>query len=120
MGGVTVIGLDEALLVLNKWVEERTPLRVSFAVSEIRVSCDGRIASFEDGTLEFRADPLGFIQIHLPDGTRFDYCDPDAMGVPDAERIGEGHMGERVRQGAALIAARETGDGFFFVEIEKV
>lgn len=115
-----MISFDEALLVFNKWAEERTPLRVSFAISECRVSCDGRVTFFEDGKLEFRADPLGFIEIHLPDGTRYDYCDPDAMGVPDAERIGEGHMGERVRHGAALQAVRKSGDGFFFAEIEKI
>ncbi|MDR3797025.1 MAG: hypothetical protein P4K93_02660 [Terracidiphilus sp.] len=119
-GGIALIALDEALLVINKWADEDTPLRASFTICECEVSLDGRIHSFEDGKLHFRADPLGFIKIHLPDGTRFDYCHPDAMGVPEAERIGEGHMGERVRHGAGLGVVRETGERFFFVEIEKV
>jgi hypothetical protein len=114
-----MIGLDEAVLVFSKWADERTPLRLSFAVCECRVSCDGRISFFEDGRLHFRADPLGFIEIHLPDSTRFDYCAPDAMRVPEAERIGEGHMGEPIRHGAALMAVRDNEESFFFVEIEK-
>jgi hypothetical protein len=115
-----MISWSEANLVFNKWVEEDTPLRLSFAVCECRVSLDGRIHSFENDTLHFRADPLGFIEIHLTSEGRFDYCDPDAMRVPEPERIGEGHMGEPIRQGAALMAHRLSGERFFFVEIEKV
>ena len=114
-----MISSDEALLLFNKWAEERTPIRVSFAISECRVSCDGRIAFFEDERLQFRADPLGFIDVRLPNNTEFDYCSPDAMRVPENERIGEGHMGERIRHGAAVVAVRENGDSFFFIEIEK-
>jgi hypothetical protein len=117
--GIAVIGFDEARLVFDKWEEEETPLRLSFAACGCRVSLDGRIFSFEGEALHFRADPLGFIEIHLPDDTRFDYCDPDPMRVPESERIGEGHMGERIRHGAAMQAVRKSGDRFFFVEIEK-
>ena len=114
-----MIDLDEAVLVFNKWAKEQTPLRLSFAVCECRLSLDGRVSFFKDGRLHFRADPLGFIEIHLPSDTQFDYCAPDAMRVPESERIGEGHMGEAVRHGAAIVAVRATGESFFFVEVEK-
>ena len=115
-----MISRDEAFLLFRRWTGERTPLRVAFKLPTCEVSADGRIGGFRDDVLCFRCDPLGFIEINLPDDTVFDYCDPDSMRVNDPERIGEGHMGEPVRHGAAVIAVHETGESFFFVEIEKV
>ena len=67
--------------------------------------------------VDFRLDSLGFISIHLPEGSGFDYADPDSMWVETADRIGEGHTGESVRHGSVICAVRETGEKFLFVEV---
>jgi hypothetical protein len=65
-------------------------------------------------------DSLGFIDIHLPENTGFEYCDPDPMRVDIADRIGERHTGEPVRHGAVICAVRDTGESFLFVEVEVI
>lgn len=118
-GGVDVIAWDEAFLVFGKWVEDGTRLRVDSTTPSCRFSCVGFLESVDSGLLTLRLDDLGFIEIHLPVGSVFEYGDPDSMRIEIADRIGEGHTGDPVLYGASLAAARETGESFLFVEVAR-
>lgn len=112
-----MIAWDEAFLVFGKWVEDGTRLRVDSRTSSCRFSCVGFLEAINSELLILRLDDLGFIEIHLPIGSGFEYGDPDPMRVPIADRMGEGHRGQPVPYGASLVAARETGETFLFVEV---
>jgi hypothetical protein len=116
-GGGNVISWDEAFLVFGKWAEDRARLRIDSRTPACRFSCVGFLQSVDSELLRFRLDDLGFIEIHLPVGSGFEYGDPDPMRVAIADRIGEGHTGQPVRYGASLAAIRETGETFLFVEV---
>ena len=119
IGGMILIGAEEAFLVFRKWAEERTRLRVDAELPACHFSCEGFLESAGSEMVLFRLDTLGFISIHLPVGTGFDYGDPDSMRVDIASRIGERHTGEAVRYGALLCAVRKTGERFLFVEVKE-
>jgi len=64
-----------------------------------------------------RLDSLGFIDIHLPENSGFEYWNPDSMRLKHADKFGETHSGEPVRYGAGIRAVTENGGQYTFVEI---
>lgn len=112
-----MIAWDVAFLLFGKWAEERTRLRLDAELPGCRISCEGLVESASSEMVLFRLDALGFISIHLPVGTGFDYGDPDSMRLDIAARIGERHTGEPVRHGAVICAIKESGERFLFVEV---
>lgn len=116
-GGVIVIGFDEAFLVFGKWLEDGSRIRVDSELPPCRFSCEGRLEPRPFPMIRLRLDSLGFIDIHLPENTGFEYWDPDSMRLDPADRIGERHSGEPVRHGAVIRAVTETGGFFTFVEV---
>jgi len=116
-GELSVIDPDEAFLVFGKWVEDGTRLRLDTELPACHFSCEGTLESAVFPMVRLRLDSLGFIEIHLPDSTAFDYCDPDSMRVDLADRIGQRHTGEPVCQGAVVCAVGQSGEKFLFVEV---
>ena len=112
-----MIDTDEAFLVFGKWAEERTALRVDGESPALHFSCFGVLESALFPMIRLRLDSSGFIDLHLPESTHFDYCDPDSIRVEITDRIGQSSSHEPARYGAALIAVRENGESCFFVEV---
>ncbi len=116
-GRVAVISFDEALLVLSKWADERSRMRLDVALEVCSASLEGYVEAVRGDMVDFRLDSLGFISIHLPLGTLFEYADPEAMRLTVPDRAGEDPTGEPVVFGAAIRAERKTGEVFLFVEL---
>ena len=117
LGGVDVISYEDAFLVFSKWAEDRPRVRFDSTLSFCRISVEGFVESVRGEVVNLRLDSLGFISIHLPVGTEFEYADPEAMRLKLSERTGEDHSGEDVVFGSAMVAARESGESFLFVEV---
>lgn len=116
-GGVIVIGFDGAFLVFGKWLEEGTRIRVDSELPSCRFSCVGNLESRPFPMVRLRLDSLGFIDIHLPENSGFEYWNPDSMRLKHADKFGETHSGEPVRYGAGIRAVTENGGQYTFVEI---
>ena len=82
--------------------------------------CFGIVESADFPMVRFLLDdPSGFIDIYLPETTRFEYGDPDSMRLKIKERMGAWDKRRSTRYGPTICAVRENGDGFVFVEVEE-
>ena len=112
-----MIGFDEAFLIFGKWLEDGSRLRIDSELPSCRFSCEGRLELRPFPMVRLRLDSLGFIDIHLPENTGFEFWDPDSMRLDPADKIGERLSGEPVRYGTGMRAVTETGVFFTFVEV---
>ncbi len=112
-----MIGFDEAFLVFGKWLEDGSRMRVDSELPSCRFSCEGRLESRPFPMIRLRLDSLGFIDIHLPQNTGFEYWDPDSMRLNRADKIGQRLSGKPVRHGAGIRALTDSGGLFTFVEV---
>lgn len=109
-----MIKKDEAFLLLRKWRDERTPLRVTCRVRGFAFDVDCFVATIsEEGwvTLRFE-DKRGSCDVWLGPMFGFEYRDPAEL--PVEEKIAEGLV-----HGAVLAALTPEGETLFFVELEK-
>jgi hypothetical protein len=117
-GGVIVISFDDAFSVLRKWADEETPLCVFSEMDSCHFFCCGVVESANFPMVRFLLEePSGVIDIYLPETTRFEYGDPDAMHLKVKERMGIWDKQRSARYGPTICAVRENGDGFVFVEV---
>jgi len=112
-----VISSDEAFLLFRKWVSEHTSVRVDGKSSLYSFSLTGTLAPAESEIICLQLGDSGYIEFHLPPGTGFDYFDPDTMRAPHDVRIGRGYKGESIVYGAGIVAMKESGERFQFMEL---
>ena len=70
-----------AFLLFAKWVEGRSPIRLDAELPSCRISCMGTVESAAFPMLRFRLKSSGFINIYLPESTRFGWTDPDPLRI---------------------------------------
>lgn len=115
-----MISLDDAFLVLRKWADEGVTLCVFSEMASCHFFCLGAVESADFPMVRILLDePSGAIDIYLPETTRFEYGDPDAMRVKIKERMRIWDQRRSARYGATICAVRENGDGFVFVELTE-
>ena len=115
-----MITFEEAFMLFGKWIEEETPIRFDGGKSLLySFSLAGALESANPEIVCLRVRDFGYIEVHFPPGTGFDYFDPNAMRVEESARIGKGYQNESVIYGAGLIAIKKTGETFRFFEIVK-
>jgi hypothetical protein len=107
----------DAMLVLHKWRDEETPLRFDGESPLYSFSVSGVVESEVDSVVKFRVSGSGFIAIHIPPGTRFEYRDPDSMRIAPEDRMGKDHSGEPLKTASGLVAYKPTKEKFLFVEV---
>lgn len=113
-----MISSDDAFLVFQKWIDEDARLCVFSETGSSHFFCDGVIESADFPKVRFLLDePSGVIDIYLPETTRFEYGDPDAIRLKVKESMGIWDAWRSARYGSMICAVRENGDGFVFVEI---
>jgi hypothetical protein len=116
-----VISSDDAFLVLHKWALEEAPLCVFAEMGSCHFFCLGVVESADFPMVRFLLDdPSGRIDIYLPETTRFEYGDPDALRLKVKERMGIWDKRRSARYGPTVCAVRDNGDGFVFVEVMEV
>ena len=115
-----MISSEEAFLVFRKWVDENTPLRFDGKHELLyNFSVAGTLESAVNEVVRLRLRDTGFIEIHLPEDTGFAFFDPDSMRVDQADRVGAGYKGERVTTGSGIVAIKQTGEEFLFIEVVR-
>jgi hypothetical protein len=114
IGDVPVITLEHAFLVFDRWVEGCSPIRLDAQLPSCRISCIGIIESAVFPMLRFRFTSSGFINIYLPESTRFGWAAPDPLRIAPLD-----DSGNAVRYGQALAAINQAGENFLFVEVEE-
>ncbi|MGA3126175.1 MAG: hypothetical protein ABSD13_05635 [Candidatus Korobacteraceae bacterium] len=114
-----MISSDEAFIVFRKWADEQTPLRFDATMPGCSISVEGTLETAGNELTIFRVRDLGVIEVHLPLGAAFEYCDPDAMRIDPAARIAEGYNGDAASTGSALCAVTQRGDKFLFLETTR-
>jgi hypothetical protein len=92
-------------------------VRFDTTLTRCRISCEGVIEAVRRDVVDLRLDSCGFISIHLPADTGFEYADPESMRLKLEEHVGEDHTGKDVRFGSAIVAERKSGEVFIFVEV---
>jgi hypothetical protein len=115
VGGVTLIDPVEAFLLLGKWVDESTRVRIDGTMSSCRFSCVGTLESATLPMVCLRLESLGFIDIYLPENIGFEWIDPVSMRFDPG--VGEGYDGQPIRHGSVLAATNTTGERFLFIEV---
>jgi hypothetical protein len=112
-----MISLDETFMLLRKWSEEGTLIRFDGRSSLYSFSLVGKVESATGEVVTFRVGKFGYIEIHLPPDTGFEYFDPEALHTEPDDRIGEGQQGEPVVYGTGIVAVKRTGEQFKFLEV---
>ena len=111
------MGFEHAFLVFGRWAEGCGPIRLDALLPSCRISCMGTIESAVFPMLRFRFKSSGFMNIYLPESTRFGWADPPLRTAP-FERIGGDDSGKAVKYGQALMAINQAGENILFVEVE--
>lgn len=116
-----MISSDDAFLVLRKWALEETRLCVFSEMGSCHFFCFGAVESADFPMVRFLLDdPSGRIDIYLPETTRFEYGDPDALHIKIKERMGIWDKRRSALYGPTICAVCENGDSFVFVEVVEV
>ena len=116
-----MISPEDAFLVLRKWADEGATMCVFSEMGSCHFFCSGVLESADFPMVRFLLDdPSGVIDIYLPEATKFEYGDPDALHIKVKERMGIWDKRRSARYGPTICAVRENGDGFVFVEVVEV
>lgn len=107
-----------AFLIFSRWAEGCSSLRLDAELPSCRISCMGAMELAVFPMLRFRLKSSGFINIYLPESTRFGWASPDPVRTAPFERTGEVHSGKAVKYGQAIAAVNQAGESFLFVEAE--
>jgi hypothetical protein len=108
---------SEAISLLHKWRDAETSLRFDGESSLYSFSVTGVVESETDSILKFRIPNSGFIAVHLPPDTRFEYGDPDSMRIDPAERMSRDHNDEPIKTASGLVPCKSSKEKFLFLEI---
>lgn len=116
-----MISPEDAFLVLRKWVDEEATMCVFSEMGSCHFFCSGVLESADFPMVRFLLDePSGVIDIYLPETTKFEYGDPDALHIKVKERMGIWDKRRSARYGPTICAVTENGDGFVFVEVVEL
>ena len=115
-----MISSDDAFLVLRKLADDNARLCVFSEMGSCHFFCFGVVESADFPMVRFLLDePSGVIDIYLPETTRFEYGDPDALRVKIKDRMGVWDKRRSAHYGSTICAVRDNGDGFVFVEVTE-
>jgi len=112
-----MISHSDGISLLHKWRDEGTSLRFDGESSLYSFSVTGTVESEIDFVVKFRISDSGFIAVHLPPDTRFEYGDPDSMRIDPAKRVGKGYNDEPVKLASGLTAYKSTKEKLLFIEV---
>ena len=92
--------IEEALLLFDKWWQERTPITCTFEGRGLRLRFIGTVESIDGGSVTMTGiDETSLLKLPLHSVHEFKYCDPREVGLPEARERYVGFLIMRLLDG---------------------
>jgi hypothetical protein len=95
--------IDGALLLFDKWCQERTQITCALISSGLQIQFIGTVDNIEAGAITMSTrNEAGSLRLALHSVHEFRYCDPREIGDPEAEEKFAGFLIMRLLDGNVL------------------